>query len=227
MTIRILLADDHRILLDGLTSLLEREADLEVVGTAHDGSEAVKQAEQHLPDIAIMDLSMPNLSGVEAIRRILAKHPETKIICLSMHAERQFVGAAFEAGAAGYILKDHATQEVVSAIHAVHAGESYLCSEVGTVLIEAYRLGLASGGAGGAAPLTHRESEVLQLIAEGFTAKEIGDRLCLSLKTVSTHRSHIIQKLGISSVAGLTKYAIRHGLTTVGRDHNHHQELGD
>lgn len=219
MTIRILLADDHQILLEGIAALLEREDDLEVVGTAHDGRQAVEAAERYVPDVAIMDLSMPNLSGAEAIRRILAKHPEIKIICLSMHAERQFVGAAFEAGASGYVLKDRAAQDLIAAIRTVQSGRSYIGTGTGTALIEAYRSRVAGGAAPAVGSLTRRETEVLQLLAEGRSVREIAGQLNLSLKTVGTHRGHIMEKLGLSGVAGLTKYAIRHGLTTSDRDH--------
>lgn len=218
MTLRILLADDHRMFANGLAALLEREPDLEVVGTEPDGREAVRTAIELEPDVVAMDLSMPGLSGIEATRQIVAERPEIKVLCLSMHRERQYLQAALEAGAAGYVLKDRSQQELVEGIRQVAAGEIYLSPEMTAAAVDEYRKNLVGHRAAIEPVLTAREREVLQLVAEGMSSREIADRLCISQRTVATHRRHLAEKLDIHSVAGLTKYAIRHGLTTTDRD---------
>jgi DNA-binding NarL/FixJ family response regulator len=214
VTIRTLLPDDHEIVLDGLGALLEKEPDIEVVGKARDGLEAVREARELEPDVVVMDLSMPGASGIEAIRRIRQEQPEIKVICLSMHAERTFIAAAFESGAAGYILKDGTKEELVQGIETVMEGQTFVCSRIARTMAEDYAGHPPATAPSTTMPLSPREGEVLQLIAEGHTTKSIASRLGLSEKTVATHREHIKRKLGIHSTAGLTKYAIRHGLTT-------------
>lgn len=212
MSVRILLADDHEILLDGLRALLDKEADFAVVGVARDGKEAVDKSHSLAPDVVVMDISMPGLNGVDATRQITAKLPEVKVLCLSAHAEPRFVEAMLEANASGYLLKEYSHESLVQAIRHVMANEVYICPRVGYAVVQALKAE-RPGAASPAEPLTEREREILQLIAEGHSTKDIADRLCLSIKTVGTHREHLMEKLGIHSVAGLTKYAIREGLT--------------
>lgn len=214
MSIRVLLVDDHEMFLAGLEALLQRQQDMVVVGQVKDGMEAVKQARATKADVVVMDVSMAGMNGIEATREITSKLPGVKVLCLSMHAERRFVAAALDAGASGYLLKDNSFEELVDAIHTVKCNQVYLCHRVAGTVVEAYRAQRLQGESSVFSLLTRREREVLQLLAEGRSTKEIAARLSLSLKTVGTHRGHIMEKLSIHSVAGLTKYAIREGLTT-------------
>lgn len=218
MTVRILLADDHQLMREGLTALIERQPDMEVVGTALEGREAVRLARELAPDLVLMDVAMPGMSGAEATRKITASLPAVRVLCLSMHVERRFVSAVLEAGAAGYLLKDCAQEELAEAIRQVTAGRSYLSPAVAATVIEDYATHLADAMPVDSSPLSGREQEVLQLIAEGRSTREIAERLFLSPKTVGSHRERIMRKLGIDTIAGLTKYAIRHGLTGSERD---------
>lgn len=218
MSLRILLVDNQRMFASGLAALFDREPDLEVVGTAQDGREAVKAALALDPDVVTMDVSMPGLSGIEAARQIAAQRPNIKILCLSMHRDRQYLQAALEAGAAGYVLKDDTPEVVIAAIRCLAGGGIYLCPEMTAAAINQYRTNLVDHKAAIAPVLTPREREILQLVAEGWTSQEIAAQLCISERTVATHRQHLTEKLEIKSIAGLTKYAIRHGLTTAGRD---------
>ena len=212
MKIGIVLADDHVMFLSGLRALLEKERDLEVIAEVRDGREAVKVAREKKPDLVVMDVSMPGMNGIEATRQITAELPRVRILCLSMHASEQFVADAFEAGASGYLLKESPFEEMLTAIRAVIANQTYLSPAVARPILEGYRT-LRSGHASLLSCLTGREREVLQLVAEGHSTKDIAGQLHLSIKTIDTHRRHIMEKLSIHSVAGLTKYAIRHGLT--------------
>jgi len=214
MSIRVLLVDDHEMFLAGLEALLQRQQDMVVVGQVKDGMEAVEQARATKADVVVMDISMAGMNGIEATREITSKLPGVKVLCLSMHAERRFVAAALDAGASGYLLKDNSFEELVDAIHTVKCNQVYLCRRVAGTVVEAYRAQRLQGESSVFSLLTRREREVLQLLAEGRSTKEIAARLSLSLKTVGTHRGHIMEKLSIHSVAGLTKYAIREGLTT-------------
>ena len=215
MSIRIVLADDHLIVRDGLRSLLGQQTDMEVVAEAADGLEAVQVTNDSRPDLVVMDASMPTLNGIEAARRIGAQRPEVRILCLSMHNESRFVSAMLEAGASGYLLKDCATEELIRAIRAVMAGQVYISPGVGHVIADRFKAGRVAAGPSAFSVLTDKERSVLQLLAEGHTTKEIGERLKISTRTVATHREHVMAKLGISSVAGLTKYAIQQGLTSL------------
>lgn len=219
MSIRIIIADDHQIFVDGLRSLLREQKDIvmEVVAEVGDGMQAIAAVDEHKPDIVIMDVSMPGMNGIVATRRILEAHPNVKVICLSMHQDRMFVLAALRAGAAGYLLKECALEELISAIRRIAAGETYLSPGIAGMVVEALRKMEAVEEYGVSEILSLREREVLQLLAEGLSTQEIADRLAISTKTVSTHREHIMNKLDIRSIAGLTKYAVRQGLTTLER----------
>jgi DNA-binding NarL/FixJ family response regulator len=216
VTRRVILADDHQLLRAGLRSLLVKERDLEVVAEASDGRQAVELVIQHNPDLAILDIGMPNLNGIDAARQIRESSPHTRVIALSMHASAQFVGRMLEAGASGYLLKEAAYEELVQAIKTVFAGHVYLSRGITGVVVDDYVRRLAVAPRVEAAKLTPREREIAQMIAEGRSTKEIAGHLHVSVKTVETHRQHIMEKLKIDSVAELTKYAIREGLTELG-----------
>jgi len=212
MTIRILIADDHAIVAEGLKHLVEAQSDLEVVATVGDGREAVRTAKETAPDVVLMDLSMPELNGADATRAIIDERPECRVIVLSMYAEREYVRRALKAGATGYVVKRSAAKELVDAIRAVHAGQRYLSPRVADVVIDDYA---ADGKADLLEKLSTREREVLQLLAEGRTGSEIAQRLTLSQKTVETYRARLVEKLGIRDVAGLVKFAIQRGLVSL------------
>jgi DNA-binding NarL/FixJ family response regulator len=209
---RILLADDHQIILDGLRSFVEKQSDMEVVGEAKDGRAAVRMARELVPAVIVMDISMPELNGIEAARQILAEQPDIKIIALSMHVEQRFVSAMFQVGASGYLSKDNAFNDLVRAIRTVLVGKVYTCSEVAGTMVSSFVQPAAGGEAPQAPGLSPREREVLQLLAEGKSAKAIADLLFISVKTVETHRRNIMEKLELKTVAELTRYAIREGL---------------
>lgn len=215
MNVRILLVDDHEIFLQGLCAMLEPEPDVEVIGRSSDGREAVKAARRLKPQLVIMDTSMPGMNGIEATRRIIADSPDTRVLSLSMHAEPRFVERAIEAGASGYLLKECVFDELVCAVREVTANRNYLSPSIASVVVDAMRRRKSRANGPGASPLTNREREVLQLLAEGFSAKSIAARLSLSVKTITSHRQHIMDKLAIHSIAGLTKYAIREGMTSL------------
>jgi DNA-binding NarL/FixJ family response regulator len=212
MPIRILIADDHGVVAEGLKQLVEAESDMQVVALVGDGREAVQQARDTQPDVVLMDLSMPELNGADATRAILQRDPKCRVIVLSMYAQREYVRRALKAGAAGYVVKRSAAKEVVEAIRAVHAGQRYLSPRVADVVIDDYA-GDAKGDL--LEKLSAREREVLQLLAEGRTGAEIAARLTLSQKTVETYRARLVEKLGIRDVAGLVKFAIQRGLVSL------------
>jgi DNA-binding NarL/FixJ family response regulator len=214
MVIKILLADDHKIMRDGLRVLLERQQDFAVAGEATDGHEAVACARQVRPDVVLMDIGMPGLNGMEATRQIRQLLPAVRVIALSMYSDKSYIVEMLKAGAAGYVLKDCAFDEVVRAVHTVAGGRTYLSPLVaGTVVNELHRL--PADETNSAAVLTAREREILQLLSEGKTTKQIALLLTVSGKTVETHRGRIMDKLGIRTVPELTKYAIREGLTSL------------
>lgn len=215
MSIGILLADDHAIIRQGLRSLLEKQPDIEVVAEAEDGREAFELVRKLLPDIVVMDVTMPNLNGIEAARQIHSEFPGTKVIALSIHSNRRFVGDMLKAGAAGYILKEGLFDELVRAIQAVAAGDSYLSPRVTGVVVDDYVNRLSRTSDSLLAALTSREREVLQLVAEGKSTKQIASDLHVSVKTVEANRRQTMEKLDLHSVAELTKYAVREGLTTL------------
>lgn len=216
MSIRVLIADDHKIMLAGLRSLLEKQTDLEVIAEAENGRKAVKMAQETKPDIVVMDVSMPDLNGIEATTQIIESVPDTRVIALSMHSDKRFVLGMLRAGAAGYLLKDCASQELANAIHQVAGGKKYLSPEITGVVIDDFLLGASPGEAlTVSSQLSAREREVLQLIAEGWSTKQIAAHLYVSVKTIETHRRQIMKKLDLHSIADLTKYAIREGLTSI------------
>lgn len=216
MNIRVLLADDHRLFLEALGGLLEKQNDIEVVGTVNDGLVAVKASCEKNVDVVIMDISMPGMNGIEATRQIKAARPETNVICLSMHSDEQLVSAVLVAGASGYLLKECCQTELIEAIHVVRENRTYLTPVIAGIVVKSYTVSQSGPVSPAGSILTGREREVLQLIAEGHRTKDIASRLCLSVKTIGTHREHLMNKLGIHSVAGLTKYAIRAGMTALG-----------
>jgi DNA-binding NarL/FixJ family response regulator len=213
VTRRIVLADDHQLLRAGLRSLFAKERDLEVIAEASDGREAVELVKKLAPDLAIMDIGMPNLNGIDATRQIRESAPQTKVIALSMHASAPFVSRMLEAGASGYLLKDAAYEELVQAVRIVLSGQMYLSRGITGVVVEDYVRRAAAASQAAQARLTPREREIAQLLAEGRSTKQIAGELHVSVKTVETHRQHILAKLKIDSIAELTKYAIREGLT--------------
>jgi DNA-binding NarL/FixJ family response regulator len=210
MQIRILLADDHTVMRNGLRLLLERQSNLTVVGEAADGRQAVELAASEKPDVVVMDIAMPHLNGVEAARQIVNRAPLTAVVILSMHSVESYVFRSLKAGARAYLLKDSAESDLISAIHAITEGKSFFSPLVRRILKEDYMRALADMGAEDTYELlTTREREVLQLVAEGKSNKEVANLLNLSLYTVETHRTHILQKLNIHSVPELILYAVR------------------
>lgn len=215
MSIRIILADDHEVVRDGLCSLLEREDDLEIIAQTDNGRTAVALAKKLSPDVIIMDIGMPDLNGIEATRQIAAEAPEVKVVALSMHSDRGFVAEMLKAGASGYLPKDSSAREVVRAIHTVVKKGLYLPASLTSLVIEDYLRKPAQGKPGVFSVLTARERETLQLLAEGKSVKQTAALLHVSISTIETHRRHIMEKLNIYSMAELTKYAIREGLTSL------------
>jgi DNA-binding NarL/FixJ family response regulator len=211
--IRILLADDHAVVRDGLRALIEKQPDMAVVAEAGDGRECVRLAEEQSPDVVMMDIAMPNMNGMEATRRILAANPRCAVVILSMHQDESYVLGSLKAGAKGYLLKDSPRTEVVEAIRAGSQGRPFLTRKIGRILQEDYISRMQRRGVEDSYDLlTDREREVLQLVAEGKTNKEVANDLNISLTTVETHRTHILQKLNLHSVPELILYAVRKGI---------------
>ncbi|MCH7600256.1 MAG: response regulator transcription factor [Myxococcales bacterium] len=207
----IVVADDHKIVREGLVKLLEARSDFTVIGEASDGEEAVQMVLEKQPDVVIMDIWMPRLSGIDATRRIGKQGSQAKILVLSMHESRTYVEEVLRAGASGYIVKNSASSDLLQAIDAVRSGASYLSPAITQQVVDAIaRPGDSSPS--GVAMLTDREREVLQLIAEGLSSKEIANMLGVSLKTIDSHRSNLMEKLDIHKVSGLVRFAIRAGL---------------
>jgi DNA-binding NarL/FixJ family response regulator len=214
MAIRILLADDHRIVRQGIRSLIEKNTDLEVVGETDDGRTAIRLCEELHPAVVVMDISMPGLNGIEATRRITTQGSDTKVIALSMHSNRRFVVDMLKAGAAGYLLKECLFDDLIRAIRAVVTGQRFLTPKIASLVLDDYLALLPEEGKSGSA-LSTREREVLQLLAEGNSTKEIAVKLNVSGKAVEAHRRQIMKKLDLHSVAELTKYALREGITSL------------
>jgi two-component system nitrate/nitrite response regulator NarL len=213
---KLLLVDDHPIVLDGIKSHLCAQPDFEVVGDAANGQDALRKAKLTLPDVVLMDISMPHMNGLEAMANLRKQVPNAKVLILTMHDSKEYIAQVVRSGARGYLLKDSSPAELVSAIKAVHGGEVYFSPSVSKVLIEEMADGnKRSLNAPAPPPLTDREREVLSLIAEGLLNKQIADRLGIGVRTIETHRERIMRKLDIHTVAGLTKYAIARGMTSM------------
>jgi len=211
--IHILLADDHTILRAGLKMMLNAQPDMEVVGEASDGRQAITETQRLQPDIILMDITMPEMNGIEATRQIKKLVPESRILILTMHEHDEYVFQALRAGASGYMLKEAADTELISALHIIQSGQFYLSPMAQSVLVGDYLQRVHIGEEKDSySTLTEREREILKLIAEGYTNNQIAERLVISPKTVDTHRTHIMDKLNLHSRAELVKYAMRRGL---------------
>ena len=214
--IKVLLADDHTIVRKGIRSLLDDEPNIEVVGEAEDGHETLEKVDSRNPDIVLMDSTMPVLNGLEATRQIKKRFPSVKVLVLTMHTNEAYIFQFLQAGASGYLVKQTAPQELLMAIQAVHRGESFLSPVISQTVIKEYiRHVKETGVEDNYEKLTDREREILQLITEGFSNREIADKLVISLKTVNVHRTNLMNKLNIHSVTELTKYAIRRGIISL------------
>ena len=215
MSLRILLADDHRIMREGLRSLLEKQPDMEVIAEAENGRTTVRLSRELKPDVVIMDIAMPDLNGIEATRQIVAESPGVKVTALTMLSDMKFVREMLSAGASGYLLKDSAFEELGNALRTVTNNQTYLSPKIASLVVKDYLGSISTDDSSTSPVLTNREREVIQLFAEGKTTKQIASCLYVSIKTVETHRKNIMDKLGFSSIAELTKYAIREGLTSL------------
>ncbi|MFZ5447336.1 MAG: response regulator [Thermodesulfobacteriota bacterium] len=216
MSITVLLADDHAVVRDGLKLLLETQGDLQVVAEATDGRQAVRRVAHLCPRVAILDISMPELNGIEATRQIKEASPKTQVIILSMHSSSEYIFQALRAGARGYLLKEAAGIEVIQAVRAVNSGKRYLSQKITDLVVDEYlRHGEAAAGDSPLERLAPREREVLQLVAEGKSTSQIAQILPLSPKTVETYRSRLMKKLGLKDLPGLIKFALQHGLSQV------------
>jgi two-component system response regulator NreC len=211
--IRVLLADDHNVMRNGLRLLLERQPNLVVIGETSDGRETVRMTGKLRPDVVIMDIAMPNLNGIEASRQIVSSNPEIAIVILSMHSDESYVIRALKAGARAYLLKDSAEGDLIGAIHAISEGKSFFSPAISRILVEDYMRQLEQKNIEDTYELlTSREREILQLIAEGKSNKEVAGVLNVSVYTVETHRTHILQKLNLHNVPELILYAVRKGI---------------
>ena len=213
--IRLLLVDDHPIVLDGIKSHLCAQPEFEVVGDAANGQEALRKAKLTLPDVVLLDINMPHMNGLEAMGGLRRQVPNAKILVLTMHNSKEYIAQVVRSGARGYLLKDSPPAELVAAIKAVHSGEVFFSPPVSKILVEEMADGVNRPQSPLPPPLTDREREVLSLISEGLLNKQIADRLGIGVRTIETHRERIMRKLDIHTVAGLTKYAIARGMTTM------------
>jgi two-component system response regulator NreC len=215
MSINILLVDDHKIICEGLRSLIEKQSNMEVVGEAGDGQTAVKLTRELTPDVVIMDIALPELNGIDATRVITADIPEVKVIALSMHSDKRYVTGILKAGASGYLAKDCAFDELAQAIKTVVADQNYLSPKIADLLIGNYLDHITEINTSESSVLSAREREILQLIAEGKSNKQIASELCVSVKTIETHRQHIMHKLDKHNIVDLIKFAIKEGITSL------------
>ena len=216
MNIRILVADDHAIVREGLGTMLSNQSDMVLVGLATNGRDAIRMVDEYQPDVAIMDISMPELNGIDAISQMLPRHPNIKVIVLSIHETKPYVYRALKAGAKGYLLKETAGLEVVQAVRAVYGGERYLSQRISDLLTDiSFRSLDGSKEVSPLERLSPREREILQLVAEGKTSQEIGERLSISSKSVDTYRSRLMRKIDVKDVAGLVKFAIQQGVISL------------
>jgi two-component system response regulator NreC len=213
MSIRILLADDHTILRAGLKMMLNAQPDMEVVGEAQDGRQALQEAQRLQPDIILMDITMPDMNGIEATKQLKKILPDVKVLILTMHEHEEYVFQALRAGASGYMLKEAADTDLISALRIIQSGQFYLSPTAQSVMVGDYLQRVRTGEEKDSySSLTEREREILKLVAEGYTNNQIAERLVISPKTVDTHRTHIMDKLNLHSRAELVKYAMRRGL---------------
>ncbi len=216
MTIKVLLADDHGIVREGVALILEKQKDIKVIGVADDGREAVQLVAQLHPDVVVFDISMPQLNGIEAARQVTKQHPSTRVIILSMHATAEHIHGALRAGACCYVLKESAGKEIVSAIHAAAKGRHFVSPKVSDMVLQDYAHLKRKSKVSPVESLSFREREILQLVVEEKSSKEIATMIHLSPKTVESYRSRLMTKLGVAGIAGLVKFAIANGLTTEG-----------
>lgn len=215
MTIRVLLVDDHQLLREGLRRILEGTAGIQVVGEADDGRAALAAVRESGPDVVVMDVGMEGMNGIEATQQLRKEHPLVQVVALSMHSDKRYVRNMIRAGACAYVLKESASEDLLRAVRAAARGEHYLSPRITGCMLERWSSPAPSGPASAYELLGAREREVLKLLAEGLSSKEIASRLTISTKTVETHRSNIANKVGLRSVAELTKYALREGLTSL------------
>ena len=213
--ITVLVAEDHTIVRKGICSLIDGKADIQVVGEAEDGREAIDKVGTLLPDVILMDITMPHLNGLEATRQIKKTFPQMKILALTMYTNEEYILQILQAGASGYVIKQAAPAELISAIHAVYRGDSYLSPSISKTIIDEYLRHITPATPVEYEKLTDREREVLQLIAEGFSSREIADKLNVSVKTVGVHRTNLMEKLEIYNVTDLVKYALRKGIISL------------
>jgi len=214
MSIRIIIADDHRLFREGLANLLADSNDIEILAQAENGKEAVVKARELNPDVVIMDIGMPVLDGVEATRKLLLELPGSRVIALSMHADKQYIKGMFEAGACGYLFKNCAYSELITAIRTVNEGKKYLSERITEIMIQDY-LGKEEDLPVTDSELTEREAEILRLIADGASINEIAEQLFVSIKTIGTHKQHILEKLNLKSTTDIVKYAIKKGIISL------------
>ena len=214
MSIKILLADDHAIVRHGISRAIQQQEGMEIAGEANDGLQTIDKVREIQPDVVLMDIAMPGLNGIEATRQVTRDYPNVKVIALSMHSAKKFITEVLKAGASGYLLKDCEFDELVSAVREVMAGKTYISPAIADVVVDNFVRSSPEEGPSAFSSLTNREREVLQLMAEGKTTKQIGLCLHISPKTVEAHRLRVMNKLEIDNVAQLTKYAIQEGLTS-------------
>jgi two-component system, NarL family, response regulator NreC len=216
LKIRILVADDYAIIREGLRVMLGNQPDMEVVGIAANGREAIRLVDEYEPDVAVMDISMPELNGIEAIQQMMPRHPEMKLVVLSIHESKPYVYRALRAGVEGYLIKETAGLEVVEAVRAVYRGERYLSRRISDLLTDiSFRQLETLSEVSPLEVLSTREREILQLVAEGKTSQQIAESLSISPKTVDTYRSRLMHKIGVDDVASLVKFAIQHGVISL------------
>lgn len=214
MAIKIIIADDHQLFREGLINLLADTPEIEIVANAENGKDAIEKAIIHRPDIVIMDIGMPILSGIEATRLLKEKMPNIKVIALSMHSDNQYIKGMLEAGASGYLLKSCTYNKLIEAINTVYSGKKYLSEEITNVIIDDY-LGKENDTSGKDPKLSERESEILKLFAEGKSSREISELLFISVKTVGTHKQHILEKLELKTTTDIVKYALKKGIISI------------
>jgi DNA-binding NarL/FixJ family response regulator len=215
MTVRVLLVDDHQLMREGLRKILESTSGIEVVGEAEDGRSALAAVAAYHPDVVVMDIAMNGMNGIDATQHVSKAHPDVKVVALSTHADKRYVRNMIRAGASAYVLKESASEDLLRAVAAAARGEHYLSPQITGCLLESWTAPQTPESSSVYEVLGAREREVLRLLSEGKTSKEIAVQLALSIKTVETHRRNITSKVGLHSIAELTKYAVREGLTTL------------